>query len=95
MANLSAFRELFRSSAFAKAFGAHMPELGLCESMSGTTIKLQLNKGNGGCFPMHFDNPGPPNKRALTAIMYLNSAWNPGIVVLSMCNTAHVMQWPT
>ena len=84
MAGLSSFRELFDSVAFSKAFAAHMPELGLDESTSGTTIKLQLNKGNGGCFPMHFDNPGPPNQRALTAIMYLNDAWNPGAVVRLM-----------
>ena len=84
MAGLSSFRELFDSVAFSKAFAARMPELGLDESTGGTTIKLQLNKGKGGCFPMHFDNPGPPNQRALTAIMYLNDAWRPGAVVRVM-----------
>jgi hypothetical protein len=47
LASLCSFRELFESCAFAKAFDAHMPELGLSLTTSGTTIKVQLNKGNG------------------------------------------------
>ena len=33
----------------------------LVRGSSGKTIKLQVNYG--GAFPLHFDNPGPPNKR--------------------------------
>lgn len=33
------------------------------------TVKLQINKG--GCFPWHYDNPSPPNKRKLTLALYL------------------------
>lgn len=38
-------------------------------------MKLQWNRGTpagGGSFPAHYDNPGPPSKRALTCIVYLN-----------------------
>jgi hypothetical protein len=71
------FRELFDSTAFQKAFDSSLPELALQDGTTGTAIKLQLNKGKGGCFPFHYDNPGPPNKRALTAIIYLNKSWTP------------------
>jgi hypothetical protein len=42
------------------------------------TIKLQHNRGGGGCFPLHYDNPGPPSRRALTCILYLNPDWTEG-----------------
>ena len=42
------------------------------------SIKMQFNNGMGGCFPAHYDNPGPPNTRALTCILYLNPDWRPG-----------------
>ena len=47
---------------------------------SGRTpaIKLQYNKGSGGCFPYHYDNPGPPSRRQLTCIVYLNPEWKDG-----------------
>lgn len=41
------------------------------------TIKLQFNNGSGGCFPYHYDNPGPPSNRLLTCILYLNREWEP------------------
>ncbi len=34
-------------------------------------MKLQHNRG-GGAFPLHFDNPGLPNARALTCLCYFN-----------------------
>ena len=37
------------------------------------TVKLQVNSG--GCFPWHYDNPGPPNKRRLTIGVYLSEHW--------------------
>jgi len=42
------------------------------------TVKVQRNDGTGGCFPTHYDNPGPPSKRALTCILYLNPHWRTG-----------------
>ena len=38
---------------------------------------MQRNDGTGGCFPTHYDNPGPPSKRA-TCILYLNPHWRTG-----------------
>ena len=37
---------------------------------------MQCNEG-GGCFPLHYDNAGPPSKRRLTALFYLNPRWTP------------------
>ena len=42
------------------------------------TLKLQYNSGDGGCFPYHYDNPAPPNKRILTVLVYLNPDWEQG-----------------
>lgn len=41
-------------------------------------MKVQFNQGIGGSFPLHYDNPGPPNSRFLTCILYLNSGWQEG-----------------
>lgn len=43
------------------------------------TLKVQLNAGQGACFPWHYDNPGRPNRRKLTAILYLNEAHDPAV----------------
>lgn len=40
---------------------------------SGKTIKLQINQK--GAFPMHYDNPGRPNCRRWTCLIYLNRDW--------------------
>ena len=48
----------------------------LAHGANGKTIKLQLNKG--GCFPLHHDNPGAPNRRVLTCLVYLNRDWKVG-----------------
>ncbi|TMW66329.1 hypothetical protein Poli38472_004094 [Pythium oligandrum] len=45
--------------------------------LSGYMIKLQYNKGHGGCFPMHFDTYGDDGK-CLTAVLYLNENWQEG-----------------
>ena len=52
------------------------PFLSLADEPSA--IKLQYNKGSGGCFPYHYDNPGPPSRRQLTCIVYLNPEWKDG-----------------
>ena len=38
---------------------------------SAAAIKLQRNAG--GAFPAHYDNAGPPSKRAVTAVLYLGT----------------------
>jgi len=43
-----------------------------------SSIKLQLNTGNGS-FPFHYDSPGNrTDTRRLTVLLYLNSAWREG-----------------
>lgn len=44
---------------------------------SGVVIKLQCNEGGGACFPLHYDNAGPPSKRRLTCLFYLSDEWKP------------------
>jgi hypothetical protein len=39
---------------------------------------INYNLNSGGCFPLHYDNPGPPNRRALTCLFYLNENWQEG-----------------
>jgi hypothetical protein len=39
------------------------------------TLKVQLNEGLGGCFPLHFDTTPETSSRTLTAILYLSTAW--------------------
>lgn len=55
-----------------------MPELGLARGSRAVVVKLQYNAGGGGCFPLHYDNPGLPNRRALTCLVYLNPSWAVG-----------------
>ncbi|KAL1526646.1 hypothetical protein AB1Y20_015350 [Prymnesium parvum] len=45
------------------------------DGVQGVTVKLQLNLGQGGCFPAHFDNAGPPSKRRLSILCYFNPEW--------------------
>lgn len=68
---------LFRSTELLEIFSQHIPEYDLQFSTSGRTLKLQRNAGHGGCFPCHYDNPGKPNARKLTCLLYLNDAWVP------------------
>ena len=56
----------------ATASGA-FPALSLSTGTSAVSIKLQANEG--GSFPYHYDNAGPPSKRRLTALFYLNPGW--------------------
>ena len=62
----------------ASAFERVMPEMRLRRGKTSRTVKLQVNEGRGGCFPWHYDNPGPPSNRALTCILYLNPEWRSG-----------------
>lgn len=75
---IPAFQSLFETCAVGRALAEHLPELGLSCEPGGITIKLQRNDGGGGCFPYHYDNPGPPNRRAITCLVYLNPSWAEG-----------------
>jgi Rps23 Pro-64 3,4-dihydroxylase Tpa1-like proline 4-hydroxylase len=41
-------------------------------------IKVQLNTGGGGCFPMHFDTTQQVSERQITGTLYLNPTWKKG-----------------
>ena len=43
-------------------------------SLVGQNVKIQQNKGSGGCFPIHFDSDGAYDARAVTCILYLNAS---------------------
>ncbi|KDO27947.1 hypothetical protein SPRG_07223 [Saprolegnia parasitica CBS 223.65] len=68
---------LFHSDDLCLALEDHT-RLGLVPGTQGKTLKVQFNAGNGGCFPCHYDNPGRPNKRKLTCLLYLNPDWKDG-----------------
>ena len=53
-----------------QAAACSFPELQL--DPDGVTVKLQCNEGHGGCFPLHFDNAGPPSRRRLSILCYFN-----------------------
>lgn len=72
------FGEIFSSDALVDGLAAECPELDLQRGTGAKTVKLQYNEGGGGCFPLHFDNPGRPNKRAVTFLLYLNPEWKEG-----------------
>ncbi|KAG8462361.1 hypothetical protein KFE25_012181 [Diacronema lutheri] len=73
--------------AFHAFWSEHVPEIVTrvcarvgCAPPAGDAIsvKAQRNDGRGGSFALHHDNPGPPSKRVLTLVVYLNDAWQPG-----------------
>uniref|UniRef100_A0A0G4IDI1 Fe2OG dioxygenase domain-containing protein n=1 Tax=Chromera velia CCMP2878 TaxID=1169474 RepID=A0A0G4IDI1_9ALVE len=55
-----------------------LPSLNLGNRNDGRTVKLQFNAGRGGCFPCHYDNAGPPSRRRLSCLVYLNPLWQEG-----------------
>eukprot|EP00656_Telonema_subtile_P037091 TRINITY_DN4119_c0_g1_i2.p1 TRINITY_DN4119_c0_g1~~TRINITY_DN4119_c0_g1_i2.p1 ORF type:complete len:417 (-),score=89.01 TRINITY_DN4119_c0_g1_i2:67-1185(-) len=72
------FNALWKSEELSRALAAQLPGLQLAHGTNAHTVKLQYNSGSGGCFPLHFDNPGRPNNRAITCLFYLNPNWKPG-----------------
>jgi len=47
---------------------------GMSRPLAGQNVKVQLNAGNGGCFPIHYDTDGTYDSRKLSCILYLNEA---------------------
>lgn len=54
--------------------GKYSPKL----QLESHAIKLQINEGAGGCFPIHNDTADGLDERRLTAIWYLNPDWKQG-----------------
>ena len=70
--------ELFwETHTLAKHLNSLLPRLQLIETPAKHTLKLQCNTGKGACFPVHYDNPGAPDKRRVSALLYLNPDWEP------------------
>jgi hypothetical protein len=78
--DLVAFRALFDvvCPKIVEAVQAVGFERNLVKGSAGCAVKLQYNIGQGGCFPLHYDNPGNPNRRQLTCLVYLNPDWKDG-----------------
>ncbi|CAK0853597.1 unnamed protein product [Prorocentrum cordatum] len=70
--------ELLLGEALAGPLAERLPELRLAAGPGARSVKLQHNAGAGGCFPLHYDNAGPPSRRALTCVVYMNPGWRPG-----------------
>ncbi|RHY63217.1 hypothetical protein DYB30_003741 [Aphanomyces astaci] len=79
------FNALFHQDDLLLALAQHT-NLPLIPGTHGKTLKVQFNEGQGGCFPCHYDNPGRPNKRRLTCLLYLNPSWK---VVFSSDRVLH------
>ena len=49
--------QLFNNYSLIELVNQHLPNLKAATHM----IKIQINKGDGGCFPLHFDTYGKNN----------------------------------
>ncbi|CEM34728.1 unnamed protein product [Vitrella brassicaformis CCMP3155] len=93
------FDALWASDALVEALSCCLKWLGSSvELLKGTearSIKIQCNRGSGGCFPFHYDNAGPPCNRKVTCLVYLNPDWQEGdggeIVLLPFLKEAVVV----
>uniref|UniRef100_A0A6B2L9B7 Fe2OG dioxygenase domain-containing protein n=1 Tax=Arcella intermedia TaxID=1963864 RepID=A0A6B2L9B7_9EUKA len=65
-------RALYREPALLDLWNEHLPTLGL----DWMDLKVQYNKGEGACFPMHFDTTPAVSRRQVTCILYLNAGWS-------------------
>ena len=43
--------------------------------LTRASVKLQMNDGSGGCFPLHFDGDAALDSRLVTMLCYLNEDW--------------------
>ena len=74
--------DLLPSSLLKEVLHEGMPDLGLVREgdrcQQPQPMKLQLNNGHGGCFPIHTDAtlmPGSADDRVVTGLLYLNEQW--------------------
>ena len=52
-------------------------ETSRAEALQYQVLKAQVNEGGGACFPIHADTEETLDTRQLTALVYLNPAWEP------------------
>ena len=60
---------------FSSSYKQHTTPTITVHEKKGRALKVQRNGGGGACFPYHYDNPGRPNKRRLTCLIYLVPEW--------------------
>ncbi|KAL6750513.1 prolyl 4-hydroxylase [Haematococcus lacustris] len=65
--------QVSQDTSLATMLSLFMPML----SLDQQATKLQYNRGQGGCFPMHLDTDAMLDGRKVTAIFYLNPEWQP------------------
>ena len=53
-------------------------DAGSTTTLTHASVKLQVNIGDGACFPLHFDSDGALDSRRLTMLTYLNEDWKVG-----------------
>jgi len=70
--------DVFFEDTIVASLMEYGPELRLSRGPSAKSVKLQYNRGNGGCFPLHYDNAGRPSCRKVTCVVYLNPDWKEG-----------------
>lgn len=58
--------------ALTAVFNQYYPSLRL---RGLNQFKVQLNTGDGGCFPLHYDTSTATSDRELTLVLYLNPLW--------------------
>ena len=75
---LPGFAEVLFDDSLCARLNQLMPDLRLESGPTAKTVKLQRNVGQGGCFPCHYDNGGPPSRRSITCLVYLNPQWKEG-----------------
>ena len=67
----SFFTETINDKMSSAAFDAAFPFPKLLEP----SIKIQVNQGQGACFPCHYDSDSKVDDRCVTMIFYLNPEW--------------------
>lgn len=72
------FAALANDASFMNAFNAKMGWDERTRALVKMSVKLQVNAGDGGCFPVHFDSDASLDSRRLTVLTYLNENWAPG-----------------
>lgn len=72
------FRAVLEDRSMLTLLNVMLPPPTPLHQLHYQSVKLQLNMGDGGCFPLHFDSDATVDGRRVTALTYLNPDWAPG-----------------
>jgi hypothetical protein len=78
LATIPTFRALAEDRSMLTLLNVMLPPPSPPRQLHHQSVKLQLNQGRGGCFPLHFDSDAALDGRRITALTYLNPDWTPG-----------------